>query len=236
MASSGGGAFLLAQPAGANMAGFGRLAKSALMRVVAACCLAALAFAASAPAASARSWRIVAFGDSLSAGYQLPASAAFPSVLEAALKARGFDAKVVNASVSGDTVAGGLERIDWALAEGADIVILELGANDMLRGHDVGQTQDGLDALISKIMARGARVLLAGMRATPSLGADYAARFDAVYPALAQKYGLPLYPFFLAGIAGDPALNKTDGLHPNKRGVEVIVAGILPMVAAMLKD
>ena len=218
------------------MAGFRPLAKSALMRVVAACCLAALAFVASAPSASARSWRIVAFGDSLSAGYQLPASAAFPNVLEAALKARGFDAKVVNASVSGDTVAGGLERIDWALAEGADIVILELGANDMLRGHDVGQAQEGLDNLISKITARGARVLLAGMRATPSLGADYAARFDAVYPALAQKYGLPFYPFFLAGIAGDPALNKTDGLHPNKRGVEVIVAGILPMVAAMLKD
>lgn len=189
-----------------------------------------------ATAARARSWRIIAFGDSLSAGYQLPASAAFPNVLEAALKARGIDARVVNAAVSGDTVAGGLERIDWALSEGADIVILELGANDMLRGHDVARTQEGLDTLITAIKTRGARPLLAGMRATPSLGADYAARFDAIYPALAAKHGLPLYPFFLKGVAGDPALNKPDGLHPTRRGVEVIVAGILPMVEAMLKE
>jgi acyl-CoA thioesterase I len=186
--------------------------------------------------AHARSWRIIAFGDSLSAGFQLPASAAFPNVLEKALRARGFDARVINAAVSGDTVAGGVERIDWALAEGADIVILELGANDMLRGHDVTRTLEGLDTLLKAIKAKGGRPLLAGMRATPSLGADYAARFDAIYPALAQKHGVPLYPFFLEGVAGDPALNKPDGLHPTKRGVEVIVERLLPMVESMLKE
>ena len=186
--------------------------------------------------ASARSWRIIAFGDSLSAGFQLPASAAFPNVLEKALRARGFDAQVVNAAVSGDTVAGGVARIDWALSEGADIVILELGANDMLRGHDVTRTQEGLDTLLATIRAKGARALLAGMRATPSLGADYAARFDAIYPTLARKHGVPLYPFFLEGVAGDPSLNKSDGLHPTKRGVEVIVERILPAVEAMLKE
>ena len=183
----------------------------------------------------ARSWRIIAFGDSLSAGFQLPASAAFPNVLEKSLRAHGYDVQVVNAAVSGDTVAGGLERIDWALAEGADIVILELGANDMLRGHDVERTKEGLDQLLTTIDARGARALLAGMRATPSLGADYVARFDAIYPALAAKHNVPLYPFFLEGVAGEPALNKPDGLHPSKRGVEIIVERILPMVETMLK-
>ena len=227
---------LFNQASGGKMAGFARLAKCGVGRACGALGLAALVLGSSAADARARSWRIIAFGDSLSAGYQLPASAAFPNVLEAALKARGIDARVVNAAVSGDTVAGGLERIDWALAEGADIVILELGANDMLRGHDVARTQEGLDTLITTIKARGARPLLAGMRATPSLGADYAARFDAIYPALAAKHALPLYPFFLAGVAGNPALKLSDGLHPAKRGVEVIVAGILPMVEAMLKE
>ena len=187
-------------------------------------------------AAEARSWRIIAFGDSLSAGFQLPASAAFPNVLEKALRARGYDAQVINAAVSGDTVANGLERIDWALSEGADVVILELGANDMLRGHNVTRTQEGLDTLLTTVKAKGGRPLLAGMRATPSLGADYVTRFDAIYPALAAKHGVPLYPFFLEGVAGDPALNKPDGLHPTRRGVEVIVARILPMVEAMLKE
>lgn len=189
-----------------------------------------------ATAASARAKRIIAFGDSLSAGFQLPASAAFPAVLEKALKADGFEAVVINAAVSGDTVAGGLERIDWALAEGADIVILELGANDMLRGYDIARTAQGLDQLIGTIKARGARIVLAGMRATPSLGAEYAARFDAIYPDLARRHNLPLYPFFLEGVAGRPSLKLSDNMHPNARGVEVIVAGILPLIKAVLKE
>lgn len=186
--------------------------------------------------AQARPKRIIAFGDSLSAGFQLPASAAFPAVLEKALKAEGFDVSVINAAVSGETVAGGLERIDWALAEGADIVILELGANDMLRGLDPARTRAGLDTLINKIQAKGARVVLAGMRATPSMGADYAARFDAIYPDLAKKYALPLYPLFLNGIIGVASLHLSDGLHPNKLGVEVMVAGIEPLIARVLRE
>ena len=189
-----------------------------------------------ATGAQARQWKIVAFGDSLSAGYLLPQSAAFPAVLEKALRDKGFDARVGNASVSGDTVAGGLERIDWALAEGADVVIVELGANDMLRGFDPARTQAGLDKLIATIKARGARVLLAGMRATPSLGADFVTRFDAIYPALAQQHDVPLYPFFLDGVAGDAGLILKDGLHPNKRGVERIVSGIEPSVEALLRE
>ena len=189
-----------------------------------------------ANAASARQRNIVAFGDSLSAGYQLPQSAGFTAVLEKALRDKGYDVRVVNAAVSGDTVAGGLERIDWALAETPDIVILELGANDMLRGADPARTQAGLDKLIATIKTRGAKVLLAGMRATPSLGADYVLRFDAIYPALARKYDVPLYPFFLQGVAGDAALKLQDGLHPNRRGVEAIVAGLLPTLEPMLRE
>jgi acyl-CoA thioesterase I len=186
--------------------------------------------------AAARQMRIVAFGDSLSAGYQLPQSAAFPVVLEKALRERGYDVRVVNAAVSGDTVAGGLERIDWALAEGADIVIVELGANDMLRGHDPAKTKTGLDKLIATIKARGAKVLLAGMRATPSLGPDYVARFNPIYAELAKQHDVPLYPFFLEGVAGDASLNLPDGLHPTRRGVEKIVANILPALEAILRD
>jgi acyl-CoA thioesterase I len=226
----------IGQASGGKMAGLAWLAKCAFGRALVAFGFVALVLTSGGASAKPRSWRIIAFGDSLSAGFQLPASAAFPNVLEKALRARGFNAQVVNAAVSGDTVAGGVERIDWALSEGADIVILELGANDMLRGHDVERAMAGLDTLLTTVRARGGRALLAGMRASPSLGADYAARFDAIYPALAQKHGVPLYPFFLEGVAGDPALNKPDGLHPTKRGVEVIVERILPMVESMLKE
>lgn len=182
-----------------------------------------------------RMLRLVAFGDSLVAGYLLPAQAAFPAVLEKALRAEGFSVRIVNAGVSGDTASGGLARLDWTLGEGADGVILELGANDMLRGIDPQVTKAALDQILARLQARGIKVLLVGMRASPSLGKDYKARFDAIYPALAKTYGVPLYPFFLDGIADKPDLKLADGLHPNAVGVGRIVAGILPVVRSFLR-
>jgi len=181
-----------------------------------------------------KTWRLVALGDSLTAGYMLPADAAFPAVLERALKAKGRDVAIANAGVSGDTTTGGLDRLDWSVPEGTDGVILELGANDMLRGVDPAIPRKALGEIVSRLTARGIPVLLAGMRASANLGPDYVARFDAIYPDLAERYGLVLYPFFLAGIAGDRAFNLADNLHPNPQGVERIVAGILPKVEAFL--
>jgi acyl-CoA thioesterase-1 len=180
--------------------------------------------------------KIVAFGDSLSAGYMLPESEAFPAVLQRALRAEGKDVVVVNGGVSGDTSTGGLARLDWTLSDGADAVILELGANDMLRGIDPAVTKQALASLLETLKARRIKVLLAGMQAPPSLGKDYAGQFDAIYPALAQQFGVPLYPFFLDGMAGDMSQKLADGMHPNKRGVETIVAHILPSVEALLKS
>lgn len=180
--------------------------------------------------APGRSLKLVAFGDSLSAGYNLPASAAFPAVLEQALRQKGLAVEIVNAGVSGDTTQGGLERLDWSVPEGADGVILELGANDALRGVDPALTRKNLEATIARLTERKIPVLLAGMYAPRNLGEDYAKRFDAIYPELAKKHGLVLYPFFLEGIAGDRALNQADGLHPTADGVAVIVRTILPTV------
>ncbi len=178
--------------------------------------------------------RVVALGDSLTAGYNLPSSAAFPAVLERALKARGHNVEIVNAGVSGDTASGGLERLDWSVPDGADGVILELGANDMLRGLDPAATRRALDAIIARLKARGIPVLLAGMYASRNLGADYVQRFDAIYRDLAAKHGLVLYPFFLEGVAGQRQLNLPDGLHPTAKGVETIVERILPTVESFL--
>ena len=178
--------------------------------------------------------RLVAFGDSLTAGYNLPPDEGFAPQLQAALRAQGYDATVVNAGVSGDTTTGGLARLDWSLADGADGVILELGANDMLRGLDPAIPRRNLAAMLERLRAKHIPVLLAGMRATPSLGADYAGKFDGIYPALARKYDVSLYPFFLDGIIGDQAQHLPDGLHPNKRGVATIVARMLPAVDAFL--
>jgi acyl-CoA thioesterase-1 len=186
--------------------------------------------------AAARTIRIVAFGDSLTAGYMLPASAAFPPVLEKALKAKGHDVTVANAGVSGETAADGLARLDWSVPDGTDIVIVELGANDMLRGLDTAMTERTLGEIIARLTARHIKVLLAGMLATPSLGADYVARFDAIYPALAKQYGVTLYPFFLDGVAANPKYLLADGLHPNAAGVQVIAARILPFVETVLKE
>lgn len=174
--------------------------------------------------------KLVALGDSLTAGYNLPASAAFPVVLEKTLRDKGVAVEIVNAGVSGDTTQGGLERLDWSVPDGTDGVILELGANDALRGIDPALPRQALDTIIARLKARNIPVLLAGMYAPRNLGADYTGRFDAIYPELAQKYGLVLYPFFLEGIAGDKALNQADGLHPTAEGVRVIVRSILPTV------
>lgn len=178
--------------------------------------------------------KLVALGDSLTAGYNLPGSAAFPAVLEKLLREKGIPAEIANAGVSGDTSQGGLERLDWSVPDGTDGVILELGANDALRGIDPGLTEKALDAIVTRLKARGIPVLLAGMYAPRNLGADYAARFDGLYPRLAEKHGLILYPFFLDGIAGDRVLNQPDLLHPTAEGVRVIATRILPTVERFL--
>ncbi len=179
--------------------------------------------------------RIVALGDSLTAGYGVLSQDAFPDRLEAALKKRGQDVDIINAGVSGDTVADGLARLDWAMADGADGVIVELGANDMLRGHDPALVRESLDELLSRLGETGAPILLTGMRAAPNLGADYANRFDPIFPDLAKKHDTLLYPFFLDGVAGDPGLNQADRMHPNAAGVEIIVERILPSVEALIE-
>ncbi|MFS8036216.1 arylesterase [Xanthobacter sp. AM11] len=181
-----------------------------------------------ASAASARAVRIVAFGDSLTAGYGIPAAAAFPAQLEAALKARGLDVVVVNAGVSGETAPQGLARLDWSVPPGTDAVIVELGANDMLRGLDPATTRKALSSIVARLKARGVGVLLAGMRAAPNLGRAFQEQYDAIFPELAAAEGVLLYPFFLEGVAADRSLNQPDGLHPTAAGVKRIVEGILP--------
>lgn len=178
---------------------------------------------------------ILAFGDSLTAGYGLPQNDSFPAQLSRALASAGRPAKVINAGVSGDTSAGGANRIDWALADKPDLVILELGANDGLRGFEPSQTRKNLDIIMEKSLASGAKVLFTGMLAPRNLGNDYAAEFDAVFPDIAEKYpNAVYYPFFLDGVAADPKLNQDDGIHPNAEGVAVIVERILPFVLRAL--
>jgi len=181
---------------------------------------------------------VLAFGDSLTAGYGLPPAQAFPVRLEAALRRAGVAARVRNAGVSGDTAAAGRARLAWVLRSlGAkpDLAIIELGANDMLRGLDPGQTRANLDAILAELARRRIPVLLAGMRAAPNLGRAYAARFEPIFPELARRHGARLYPFFLAGVAGQKPLLQADGMHPNARGVDLIVRRILPDVVTMLR-
>lgn len=172
--------------------------------------------------------KIVAFGDSLTAGYGLPAQDAFPAKLEAALKARGHKVEIENAGASGDTASGGLSRLDWSIPDGTDAVIVELGANDMLRGVDPKLTRQALDEILAKLKARNIAVLLCGMRAAPNLGADYVRNFESIFDDLAKKYDVVFYPFFLDGVATQAKLALRDGMHPNAAGVDAIVAGILP--------
>lgn len=178
--------------------------------------------------------RIVVVGDSLSAGLGLTADQAFPAKLETALKAKGIAAIVANAGVSGDTASGGLDRLDWSVPRGTEAVILELGANDALRGVDPKITEAALDKILAKLDRRHIAVLLAGMRAPRNMGDDYAKAFDAIYPALALTHPVVFYPFFLDGVATDATLNQADGMHPNAAGVDVIVARILPQVEALI--
>ena len=206
-----------------------------VQRFVTAAAVALLCLMAAAGArAEDKPVRIVVLGDSLSAGYGLPADAAFPQRLAAALKARGVAATVNNAGVSGDTASGGLGRLDWSVPPGTDAVILELGANDALRGVDPAVTKAALEKIINKLGERHIAVLLAGMRSPRNMGADYVQAFDAIYPALASTHGLVFYPFFLDGVAADAKLNQPDGLHPTAAGVDVIVARILPQVEALI--
>lgn len=197
----------------------------------------ALVLSALSPAgAEAAERRILALGDSLTAGYGLPAEDGFTVRLEAALKAAGVPAKVVNGGVSGDTSAGGLARVDWLMAEKPDLVIVELGANDALRGLDPEDTRRNLDGVIARIQKAGATVVLAGMKAPPNLGREYAADFNRIFPELAKQHKVTLYPFFLDGVAADPSLNQADGIHPNAKGVIVIVERMLPTLLHALGE
>ena len=181
-----------------------------------------------------RPLKLVALGDSLTAGYGLPASAAFPAKLQKALRDKGITVEISNAGVSGDTTSGGLARLDWSLPKDVDGVILELGANDALRGIDPQVARQSLEEILKRLKARNIPVLLCGMYAPPNYGPQYAAKFNAIYPELAKQYGVPLYPFFLEGIATVERLNQPDGLHPTEAGVEAIVANILPTVEAFI--
>jgi acyl-CoA thioesterase I len=198
-----------------------------LFAAVVACCL-SLAGASAAPVT------LLALGDSLTAGYGLEATDAFPVKLEAALGARGHAVTVINGGVSGDTAVDGLARLDWSLTDDVSAVIVELGANDALRGLAPAQAEAALDAILTKLDSRKLPVLIAGMRAPPNLGAEYGARFDGMYARLAEKHGALLYPFLLDGVAADSALNQQDGLHPTAAGVDVIVARMLPLVEELL--
>jgi len=198
--------------------------------------LVALAALPSYSPAIAAEMRILALGDSLTAGLGLPEGQGFAAQLERALNAGGRAVRVLNAGVSGDTTAGGLQRLDWALAGKPHVAIVELGANDMLRGLDPAKAEANLDAILTKLKKRGVTTLLAGMLAAPNLGRDYERAFNAIYPALAQKHGVALYPFFLDGVAGNLALLLPDGLHPNERGVAEIVRRILPAVERALAE
>jgi acyl-CoA thioesterase-1 len=180
--------------------------------------------------------KIVAFGDSLTAGLGVPVASAFPAKLMAALRDKGHNVEIVNAGVSGDTTSGGLARVDWSVQEGTDAVILELGANDALRGIDPKVTRAALDSILKKFKTRNIPVLLAGMRAPRNMGPDYAREFDAIYPELAEQYGVIFYPFFLDGVATEARLNQPDGIHPTAAGVDVIVSRILPQVEALIAE
>ena len=193
-----------------------------------------LTVAAASPVAAAEQIRLMVLGDSLTAGYGLPEKDAFTVRLQAALEQNGIEATVINAGVSGDTTAGGLARIGWALSDKPTHAIVELGANDALRGIDPKTTRRNLDAIIKRLQAAGVRVMLAGMYAPPNWGREYEADFRSIYPDLARKYGIGLYPFFLDGVAARPDLNQADGIHPNEKGVAVIVERIMPSVRRLL--
>jgi acyl-CoA thioesterase I len=192
------------------------------------------AFAQTPASNMAKPIKMVVLGDSLSAGLGLPAQSAFPERLQKALKANGIEVDMINAGVSGDTSSGGRDRLDWSVPEGTDAVILELGANDALRGIDPAVTRAALSDILTRLQARKIKVLLCGMVAPPNYGSDYSARFNAIYPDLAKSFAVTLYPFFLDGVAANPKLNQADGMHPTAAGVDVVVQNILPTVQAFV--
>jgi acyl-CoA thioesterase I len=196
--------------------------------------VAALCLMATATPVAAHIPVILDIGDSLTSGYGLPPEQAFPARLETWLRQNGIEARVVNAGVSGDTTASGLALLDWTLADKPDLVILALGGNDALRGIDPGAVRSNLDKMIVKIQASGAKLLLVGMLAPPNWGEEYKQAFDRIFPELARIHHLPLYPFFLEGVVMKPELNQSDGLHPNERGVRVLVDKIAPVVAGLI--
>ncbi|NKB19956.1 MAG: arylesterase [Alphaproteobacteria bacterium] len=203
------------------------------LALVPAICLLIFGGAKNVVAASAQ--KILVLGDSLSAGYGLPAGEAFPVQLGIKLRAMGYNVKMLNGGVSGDTSAGGRARLNWALADKPHFAIIELGANDGLRGLDSGAMRNNLDDIIVRLKAAGIGVLLTGMRAPPNIGPEYGKAFNRVFPDLAQKHNVLLYPFFLEGVAAIPKLNQHDGIHPNPAGVAVIVDRIMPFVVRLLK-
>ena len=192
------------------------------------------AFAQSSAAVIAPPVKMVVLGDSLSAGYGLSGADAFPAKLQKALKAKGIAVDMINAGVSGDTASGGRDRLDWSVPEGTQAVIVELGANDALRGTDPAVTRAALTDIVTRLKARGIAVMLCGMLAPPNYGADFAARFNSIYSDIAKSSGAPLYPFFLEGVVADTRLNQADGMHPTAEGIDIIVKNILPTVEAFL--
>ena len=210
----------------------------AFYQIIAACC--ALLFGAMNPHFAIAETplhvvtHVVALGDSLTAGLGLPAKDGFVPRLQAALAAQGAKVEIANAGVSGDTATDGLARLDWSVPEGTDAVIVELGANDMLRGIDPQVTRDALDAILARLEQRHIAIMLCGMKAAPNLGVDYGRAFERIYPELAAKHGAVFYPFFLDGAAADRTLTQPDGLHPNAAGVAVIVRRILPTVQELI--
>ncbi|MET4209278.1 MULTISPECIES: arylesterase [Bradyrhizobium] len=187
-------------------------------------------------AEAAKPVKLVVLGDSLSAGLGLPAQDAFPTKLQKALQAKGIAVDMTNAGVSGDTSSGGRDRLDWSVPDGTDGVIVELGANDALRGIDPDLTRTALTDIVQRLKTRKIAVMLCGMLAPPNYGAEYAARFNSIYPDLAKKFDVPLYPFFLDGVAADAKLNQADGIHPTAAGVDIIVNNIMPSVEAFLRN
>ena len=196
---------------------------------------AAMAPVAAQGMAAAKAVKLVVLGDSLSAGLGLQGQDAFPAKLKKSLQAKGIAVDITNAGVSGDTSSGGRDRLDWSVPDGTDGVIVELGANDALRGLDPDVTRAALSDIVTRLKARGIAVMLCGMLAPPNYGSDYAARFNSIYPDLAKQFDVPLYPFFLDGVAADAKLNQADGIHPTAAGVDIIVSNMMPTVEAFLR-
>lgn len=179
--------------------------------------------------------RVLMLGDSLTAGFGLPPGESLPTQLQAVMNGQGLDVLILNGGVSGDTTAGGLARLEWALADNPTHALVGLGANDALRGLSPEKAYENLDAIVAKLKAKGVKVLLLGMQAPPNLGRDYGERFAGIYPKLAEKHRVPLYPFLLDGVAADPRLNQADGIHPNAAGVRIIAGRIAPLVKRLLE-